>query len=299
MKLMTFTLTVVLIASFLLVGVTASEYDPWLVTNDDGEIDIFDIVNLAGRYGSTGIPINKTDLLIELQAKIDSLNTTVSELEARLAYLELLTIGLVGYWNLDEASGLIAYDSSGHSNDGIIYGASWAAGIIDSALSFNGVDSYVEIPDDDTLDCRTITIEAWVKVNGTTGDDQIIVTKWYPDYSYTLELNPDGATPQFVLNISQPIVIISDTTIPIGSWAHIAGTYEGSTAKIYINGTLAGTTDIPGGVAVGDSLLCFGSHSPAASGDRNWFKGIIDGVRIYNKALTTPEIEDHYAGIFP
>jgi len=72
MKLITFTLSVVLIASFLLVGVTANEYDPWLDVNDDGEIDIFDVVKVAGAYGTNGTAINKTDLLLELLDRVDS-----------------------------------------------------------------------------------------------------------------------------------------------------------------------------------------------------------------------------------
>ena len=62
----------------LLVGVTSSvEYDPWMDTNDDGLIDIVDIVNLAIRFGEEGTPINKTTLLLELQDRIDSLNGTL------------------------------------------------------------------------------------------------------------------------------------------------------------------------------------------------------------------------------
>ena len=54
MKFLTFLLSVALIASFLLVGVTASEYDPWCDLDDNGEIDIFDVVNVAVKYATTG-----------------------------------------------------------------------------------------------------------------------------------------------------------------------------------------------------------------------------------------------------
>ena len=90
MKLLTFSLTVILIASFLLVGVTASEYDPWLDSNYDGNIDIFDIVRLATIYGSMGTPINTTQLLLDLNASIQDLQNQinamlddVSDLESR------------------------------------------------------------------------------------------------------------------------------------------------------------------------------------------------------------------------
>lgn len=72
-----------LITSLFLIGVTASLYDPWYDFDDDGDIDIFDIVDIAARYGTTGTPINKTALLLELAARIDALNTTIMELQAQ------------------------------------------------------------------------------------------------------------------------------------------------------------------------------------------------------------------------
>jgi hypothetical protein len=52
--------------------------------------------------------------------------------------------GLVGYWNFDQGSGAIAYDSSGFNNQGIIYGASWTTGKVNEALNFDGLNDYVD-----------------------------------------------------------------------------------------------------------------------------------------------------------
>jgi len=81
MKRIAVTLAVVLVTMFMFVGVTSSTpYDPWYDFDDDGDIDIYDIVDIAGRYGTVGIPINKTELLLELQARMDALNATVTDL---------------------------------------------------------------------------------------------------------------------------------------------------------------------------------------------------------------------------
>jgi len=71
---------------------------------------------------------------------------------------------LVAHWKFDEGSGAIAYDSVG-GNVGTIYGdAEWTTGQIDGALSFDGVDDYVEIADSSSLDCTGgITIVMWIK----------------------------------------------------------------------------------------------------------------------------------------
>jgi len=59
---------------------TDGEYDPWIDTNDDGIINYQDLGNLATRFGTSGTPINKTDLLLELQARIDMLNSTLTNI---------------------------------------------------------------------------------------------------------------------------------------------------------------------------------------------------------------------------
>jgi len=74
MRFITVTFTVLLVTSLTFIGVTAQTrpYDPWADLDDDGDIDIYDIVDIAGRYGTTGTPINKTELLLELLNRVDS-----------------------------------------------------------------------------------------------------------------------------------------------------------------------------------------------------------------------------------
>jgi hypothetical protein len=206
---------------------------------------------------------------------------------------------LVACWHFNENTGTTVYDTSGNDNNGTIYGAAWATGVNGSALSFDGVDDYIEISDDPTLRLTTsATIEAWVKVDGTTADHQIIVAKWYPGGnlagSYVLEFQPDGLTPQFVLRTSGRLDAVSNVKITFGSWTHIAGTYDGTTSKIYVNGKLTGSREVNGTITVGNQLVCIGAHSPVEPADRNWFNGIIDEVCIYNRALSAEEIKEHY-----
>ncbi len=59
-------------------------YDPWRDLNDDGIIDIYDVVLVTSIYNSTGTPLNKTALLLELQSRVDSLNASILDLEAYL-----------------------------------------------------------------------------------------------------------------------------------------------------------------------------------------------------------------------
>ena len=76
-------LVIVLVSSMSLVGITSSigEYDPWTDLDDDGKIGITDLYKVAAIFGTTGDPINKTALLLELEARMDALNGTIVSLK--------------------------------------------------------------------------------------------------------------------------------------------------------------------------------------------------------------------------
>jgi len=99
MKRIAVTLAVLLVTLFMFVGVTSSTpYDPWYDFDDDGDIDIYDIVDIAGRYGTTGTPINKTELLLKIQARVDVLNSTLIALQEQIEQTGTVKV-LVGSHN--------------------------------------------------------------------------------------------------------------------------------------------------------------------------------------------------------
>ena len=76
--------------------------------------------------------------------------------------------GLIGYWNLDEGSGGIVKDTAGNHEDGDISGAEWIQGRHGNALSFDGQDDVVDIPDAGLMDnIPEITMACWAKITGT------------------------------------------------------------------------------------------------------------------------------------
>ncbi len=135
--------------------------------------------------------------------------------------------GLIAYWEFDEGSGTIAYDSAGN-NDGTIYGAQWTTGQAGGALSFDGVDNYVDCGNDESLDFTdAITIGAWVKrrnfdthgtIAGKSNGD--LITAGYSLCSYIggLEFN-------FYSNGWRRT--IPPVSIPANEWHHVVGTLTG------------------------------------------------------------------------
>ncbi len=201
--------------------------------------------------------------------------------------------GLVGYWKFDEGKGDIAKDATNNENNGKVYGAAtWTEGKLGSALKFDGSSDYVDCGSGDSLGITdAITIEAWVKPNllGTWGhiagkyesetDNQAYLlykTKWGDKVRFLLSPQGDG---------TDMLYFDSDTSLTLDTWCHVVGVLDNANnmAYIYLNGredkSAAYNYDI------------FDSDIPLLVGN---FPGAIDEVRIYNRALTATEVENHY-----
>jgi len=210
--------------------------------------------------------------------------------------------GLAAYWAMDENSGQYVYDGSGNSNDGRRGNhddedgdnsdPKWTTGKIGSALVFDGLDDYVDCGNDASLDISgAITLEAWIHLNESPSSDDhdfIIIHKKEPSQGYAMRIRDDqdalradfkGLTDDY----------ISGTTISLqtNKWYHVAVVWDGSFMRSYVNGVLDLIDDSSGTTATGADIKLSISHE-----DRS-FAGIIDEVRIYNRALPPEEIRYH------
>jgi len=194
-----------------------------------------------------------------------------------------------------ENHGEDAKDSSPEGNDGDIEGASWAKGILGPGLSFDGVDNYLKAVDSASLDIEdAITLLAWIKVTDATAANRIICkphTSWVePFLMYCLWVRleslgfgiSDGSTRTY----ARRGIILDDT------WHHVAGTYDGSTMRWYVDGTQVGFVEVELTLSTNDEDVYIGQTGK----DGSWFKGVIDEVRIYDVALTAQQIRELYYG---
>jgi rhamnogalacturonyl hydrolase YesR len=201
----------------------------------------------------------------------------------------------IGYWKFDEGSGNVAHDSSGNGNDGTIYTATWTAGRVGSALHFNGVDSWVEVPTGPTLTgLSQITLEAWIQEDSITSDLKGIISKCDGsappiNAEYFLGTNDNG---RVFFETDNGTAIFSSQSdrliVQAGRWYHVAGTWSGDSYVIYIDGqqVLSGTCTPQ--TTLSNSLpVQIGRH-----GTWSWvyFQGTIDEVKIYNYARTANDI---------
>ena len=193
-------------------------------------------------------------------------------------------LNLVGLWHFDEGSGAIAYDSSGNSNNGtLIKGPMWEVGKFGYALSFNGVDDYVEVGSDSSIMPATLIIEAWIQP-GKTGARQSIVSKWDGggDASYSLELTAGDKFLFYLHNGSTTQSITGITTVNTGIWYHVVGIYDGSQACLYVDGILeAGPTTLVAPMTTSNVPLRIGASARSDPYSICCaFKGLVDEVCI-------------------
>lgn len=194
---------------------------------------------------------------------------------------------------LDEGSGAIANDYSANNNSASINNANWVNGFFDSALEFNGVNSYLAINNSPSLNPEEITIAAWLRwdIDPELGANWASIVNKNVDSQYRLHHNRLNTRFEFAIRTGNGNRWVESLSSPVqGVWYYLVGTYDGSQLKIYVNGQLENTNNHQAAILSSTSWLAIGRRT---SGDRS-FEGLIDKVQIYNRALNDDEILDLY-----
>jgi hypothetical protein len=164
-------------------------------------------------------------------------------------------------------------------------------------------NSYISVPDSNSLDVtNTLTVEAWIKPSEGGGEWALIMGKQQnsvdanPWYSYRLlAASANSGEKGFPRKVAFQIApegsgetgVESTTIVQNNVWTHVAGVYDGSTVKIYINGVLENSNPVSGSIRVSDLPLYFGK---APWTNYNNYNGMIDEVRVWNVARTAEQI---------
>jgi chitodextrinase len=259
------------------------------VTSVSGTTTIYNDTGLAAST-SYSYRVQATDAAGNLSLFSNTASATTSASSG--------TPGLVAAYDFNAGSGTTVSDVSGNGNTGTIVNATWTtSGKFGNALSFNGTNAQVVINDSASLHLTTaVTLEAWVNPSSAPTGWQDVIYK--PLDNYFLEASStNGNKPGtgVLLTSSAEPLVYGSARLAASTWAHLAMTYDGTTLKIYVNGTLASSTAQSGTMTTSTNALQIGGDTTFGQ----YFKGLIDEVRIYNIALTQAQIQSDMATALP
>ena len=229
------------------------------------------------------------------------------------------TSNIVAQWNFNETSGTTAISGGtcGTACNGTLTSFAstasqdqapgtgwtaanrrWGAG----ALMFDGVDDYISVSNQASLNPSSITVETWFNPSKSSQTVwSTLVSKTY-DASWTVkrqyQLGFDGSSPSKLMfqidgnNDGTWTAAINTNPISAGQWYHVVGTYNGSVLNLFVNGVLVKSVATTEGIYSSDSVLHIGSMK--YNGGGYWYSGTIDSTRIYSRALTASEIASNY-----
>lgn len=206
--------------------------------------------------------------------------------------------GLVSWWPGDGNT-----DDIQNGNDGTLQnGAKFADGMVGPAFSLDGVDDFIEIPDTSSLKPSRVSVDAWVKFsaldtpNASGPGLQYIVfkknTRMANFEGYTLlKFRSEGAD-RFFFEVSSAqgvtVAAVSDTAVQTGKFYHVAGTYDGSDVKLYVDGVLEDEQPATFPLDYDTRPVFIGTSGEFFFDGK--LQGLVDEVEFYNRALSADEV---------
>jgi hypothetical protein len=210
------------------------------------------------------------------------------------------TSGLVGWWQFNGN----ANDESGNANNGSVNGATLTTdrfGNVNSAFNFDGVNDWININNSNSLNPTSqITISAWVNTLAyNLSDASMVVNKGWDQSPghYDVLVFSSNQKSRFV--IGSNLYVESNSIININQWTLITVSISSLTMKIYVNGTLENTVLQNNNNSFGANTdpLYIGKHD--YNNAPYYFKGKIDDIGIWNRALTQQEVTNLYLSTLP
>jgi hypothetical protein len=194
----------------------------------------------------------------------------------------------VAYYPFDELQQTQEYfeDTSSNDNDVINNGAVIDDGVINNAVRLDRNDTWADTP---TLPTEsTVSVAGWVNTEATD-TSHFIATGADDQGKYILYLN--GDQPTWWLNTEGGPVVARNPAIPTGEWVHVAGTYDGSELRLYVDGQLVATESVSEADLIEPVPCRVGADSRAGREGDFEFAGRIDDMWVFDRALDANEVE--------
>lgn len=205
--------------------------------------------------------------------------------------------GLVAWWRGEGT----AEDTVGAHQGVLQNGAGFTTGKVGQGMLFDGVDDYATIPYSSALSLTHFSVEAWIKplsqVNDPAYGQEFIFGQALGGPSLLARVGTNGIKVAFLFAANWSAgdypSIEAASELPLNELSHVAGTWDGATLRIYLNGALSGES-VPGKVPTPATCdFYIGGHVGSCSGapfNGAFFNGVVDELSLYSRALSTAEI---------
>lgn len=201
----------------------------------------------------------------------------------------------IAYWRLGESSGTDAVNNISSNYTGTyvnspLLGQTGALNNdANTSVTFDGTSSYTTVSYNSALNSSQFSIEAWVYPTGGSGYRGIVSNRSYPNgWVFYIDSNDDFA---FWVNNDTAMASLIGPSVTLNTWSHLVGTFDGTNARFYVNGTLQSTQAITSYLANTSAALTIGQGDV---GSNFFFQGTIDEVALYPSALSSSRIDAHY-----
>jgi hypothetical protein len=203
----------------------------------------------------------------------------------------------LGYWRLGEGSGTVAADQLATHNGTYAYGpALGQAGALfnDPATSvgFDGTSQFVQVPSDASLNPSIFSFEIWARPTGGAGTYRVaIASRNYPQ-GWTLVVGSFDDW-EFWINSGTGLVTFGGGTATLNTWHHLVGTFDGTTAVLYVNGVRVASAAVSAAYQPqtrGPLLI-----SQSQPGSSSYFPGQLEEAAVYGTALSPTQVQHHYS----
>ncbi len=207
--------------------------------------------------------------------------------------------GLIGWWTGNGTTN----DDAGTNNGVLMGGVTYDGGEVGQGFSFNGNSQSVLIPYSPSLIRSNFSVEAWVKPASQVSDgvnQDLIFGQNVGAFSLVARPGTSGVRIAFQIGVNGMSFydVVSTNQIPIGQFSHLAGTWNGGTLRLYVNGVLhaqrtPGAQPTDSGCALSIGGLGLGPNAGWYVGQ--FFNGVIDEVSYYSRVLSGAEIANLYS----
>ncbi|HWQ93732.1 MAG TPA: LamG-like jellyroll fold domain-containing protein, partial [Clostridia bacterium] len=246
--------------------------------------------------------INYTVTITNSAGTITSVAALLTVQQAAAYSAAVVADNPVAFWRLNESFGPVVHDVWGGYNgldsSTVVYNAPGAlAGTPDTAATFDGMSSKVDVAYNPALNPPSFTFEAWARVTGGQGTYRCVMAT----RDEVLGDNQKGAIIyatagniwSFWTSVGSGWQTVDGPAVVLDKWTHLAAVYDGTTKSFYVDGVLAGSAIIQAVPNIVRPLRIGAGRNELDTGDY-WFYGDIDEVALYNKGLTADRVAYHY-----